>query len=325
MLYRFKFGVLGLLVLAALNTAAGQARNNPFEVKQRLNDLSSPKNGDTTSLNIIDEAEATNVDNIDQNNISGDSVIAVKSVTKTKNPFEVEHLPIRKSQPTLTIDGSESTKEPLGSNSFLFWFLLLSCALLAIVLNIKSRAIGLLSRSLLNENLLKLFQREESTGLSMYLVLLYFIFFLNISVFIYLINKYFDGATGVMMYIYILAGVIGIYLIKHVGLSIIGSVFLVSKNTDLYSFAIMVFNHFAGLGLIIINFLFAFGPEGYSKIMLCSGLVFIGILVLLRTFRGIFIASEFLTDRIFQIFIYLCAFEIAPLIILIRTVLNLAY
>ena len=86
----------------------------------------------------------------------------------------------------------------------------------------------------------------------------------------------------------------------------------------------MVFNIFLGICLIPLNFILAFGPSDFHGIMIGFSLTLGLIIVLLRTFRGVFIVSEYLVDRIFQIFIYLCAFEIAPMLILIKSVMNLA-
>ncbi len=127
-----------------------------------------------------------------------------------------------------------------------------------------------------------------------------------------------------MIFIYILLGVIGLYFVRHISLSVFGNIFSLSKNTELYSFSIMIFNQFAGMILIPVNFLFAFGPNSVSEIMLWGGVAILTILLLLRTFRGVFIVSEYLSDRLFQIIIYLCAFEIAPMVIFIKTIMNIS-
>ena len=117
---------------------------------------------------------------------------------------------------------------------------------------------------------------------------------------------------------------IGVYVLRHLGLKALGIVFSLTKNTELYSFTVMIFNHFTGIILIPINLFLAFGPNGIQESILWIAGIFIGILLMLRTFRGIFIVSDYFTDRIFQIFVYLCAFEIAPVMILIKTIMNIA-
>jgi hypothetical protein len=241
------------------------------------------------------------------------------------NPFDVDHVPIRKSAIAKRTEKLQSQAEGTqSSNGFLFWFLLFSCAVLAVVINIKGKALGLLSRSIFNENMLKLFQREESTRFSPYLFLLYLIYCINLAVFIYLASSFFGGPKGIIIFVYILVGVIGVYLVRHFSLNLLGNIFSLNKNTQLYGFSIMIFNEFAGLVLIPFNFLLAFGPSEIKEIILWSTIVILCILLLLRTFRGIFIVSEYLTNRFFQIFIYLCAFEIAPMLIFIKTIMNLS-
>ncbi|MBK9736668.1 MAG: DUF4271 domain-containing protein [Saprospiraceae bacterium] len=113
-----------------------------------------------------------------------------------------------------------------------------------------------------------------------------------------------------------------IYLIKHFSLFLLGNVFVLSKYTQLYSFAVLVFNVFTGIYLIPINFIIAFGPSNFNEIIIVISLFYLGFMILLRTIRGIFIVSNLISDRIFQIFIYLCAMEIAPVLILAKTVIK---
>jgi hypothetical protein len=142
-------------------------------------------------------------------------------------------------------------------------------------------------------------------------------------VFAYLLFTQYGGPKGIFIYLYILVGTIGLYIIRHFSLMVFGIIFSLSKNTQLYSFAIMIFNHFAGIILIPLNFLLAFGPHEIKEIILWISIAILVILLFLRTIRGIFIVSEHLTDRFFQIIVYLCAFEIAPMLIFIKTLMNL--
>ncbi len=309
----------GYIIVLCTFFALGQSRVNPFEVKQRLKAL-------PVESTIIQTASDTLI----QDSIKVDSTMVGDSLNMSKgnpiaNPFEVDHVPIIKSSiATRTEKLRTQTETTQTSNGFLFWFLLFSCALLAIVINIKAKALGFITKSIYNENMLKLFQREESTKISTYLIILYLIFVINISVFLYLVSAWFGGPRGILILIYIILGVIGVYVLRHLGLKALGIVFSLSKNTELYSFTVMIFNHFVGIILIPINLFLAFGPNGVQESILWIAGIFIGILLMLRTFRGIFIVSEHFSDRMFQIFVYLCAFEIAPVMFLLKTIMNIA-
>ncbi len=299
-----------------------QNRINPFEIKQRLKEVS--RQDSSRSITPQNITKST----IDTMLIGADSTLLTSDIEilkqQKKNPFEVDHVPLRKSNASKKAEElqviSESTK---GSNGFLLFFLFLACALLAIVLNSSRRSIGLISKSLVNENMLKLFHREETIKPSSSIYILYLVYCINMSVFIYLISIRYNIPTGIISYSLILGIVVVVYICRHLGLSLVGKVFPVSKNADLYSFTIMVFNHFIGLFLIPINFLLAFGPEIFMSVLLWFAMVFLGIITLLRIIRGLFIVSEYFGDRLFQIIIYLCAFEIAPMIILLKTVINI--
>lgn len=298
-----------------LGNIFAQTRVNPFEIKPRLK-----------TMNIIDTFTPIR-DSLISDSIqitTTEPVTASESLNNEfTNPFDVDHIPIRKSAIAKRTEKMQSQAESThSSNTFLFWFLIFSCALLAVVINMKAKVLDLISRSILNENMLKLFQREESTRISSYLLLLYIIFAINFSVMVYLISDHYGGPKGIQIFLYILIGVIGLYIVRHFSLMVFGAIFGISKNTQLYSFAIMIFNHFVGIILIPLNFLLAFGPVEITGIILWATIGILSILLFLRTIRGIFIVSEHLTDRFFQIIVYLCAFEIAPMLIFIKTLMN---
>lgn len=320
--YLYKIVILALLISAS--SAFSQSRTNPFEIKPRLKDVPISDTSKFVAPSI--KSDSINKQSLptDTLTLQNDSLNGRNNVgtLKSKNPFEVDHVPIRKAtivdKKTEDIKViSESTK---GSTRFLFFFLILGCALLAIVIGTGRRTLSMISKSLINENILKLFFREDMFKPSTFL--LYIIFFINISAFIYLCSVHFGGPSGILNYGLILAGVIGIYLIRHTSLFLLGIVFPVSKATGLYSFTVMVFNHFIGLVLIPMNLFLALGPTEYRYYLMVFGVFILAILYILRIFRGFFIVSEYFIERFFQIIIYLCAFEIVPVLILLKTISN---
>lgn len=323
-IYQRRITYTGYIFLVIISLLSAQTRSNPFEIKPRLQNLPLTDTIKSPIKSPADQNDTLTSASPTSEQLNSKPGIKTSASPTEENPFEIDHVPLRKTAITAKGDDStDLTNIPRTSNGFLFWFLLLGCSILAIVLNLKSKSTGLIYRSMLNENMLKLFYREESTKFSSYLFLLYCVFCINLAVFLYLASSYYDGPDGVYVFLAILAGVIVLYIIRHLSLNLLGTVFGLNKYTDLYSFAIMIFNLFTGLILIPLNFLFAFGPDYLQEIVLIISFIILGVLVLLRTIRGIFIVSEHLIGRIFQIFIYLCAFEIAPVLILIKTVMNL--
>ncbi len=321
------FGYRYLLITSFFlvsNFGYSQNRSNPFEVKQRMTLLTKI---DTSSLasNTIDTAaglfqkDTANMNGGVNNsgNLSSDSLR--RAVLLSDNPFEVDHVPVRRSQFEKRKESIEtSISSTQASNGFLIGFLLLACALLGIVINTRSKNLSFIPQTLYNENMLKLVHREESNKFSSFFIFLYTIFVINLSTSIYLINGHYGGPKGIKVFLLIMAGTIVVYMVRHISLSLVGNLFDVSKNTNLYSFTIMIFNAFTGLCLLPINFVMAFSPESVKGPTIIFALVLIGILLLLRHLRGLLIASEFIFNRLFQFIIYLCGFELAPILIGIK-------
>ncbi len=295
-------------------TLLGQSRINPYEIKQRL------------GLTINAKEQLPDTVAVFQEDPLQDTLILAPVDTKGEkspiltNPFDVDHVPVRKS--ALTERGEKLQNQADStqySNVFLVWILLISCVIIAILINLKPKLISLIYQSIFNENMLKLFQREEQRGFNIYLLLLYLNFILNISVFSYLLYTYFGGAKGILTLATTIEIVILIYVFQHLGVYLLGRIFVIEKTMNLYNFMIMIFNHAAGIILIPFNFLIAFAPNEIAYTSLWIAVAILCVLLLLRTLRSVFVVYEYLYDRIFQIIVYLCAFKIAPVMIFIKT------
>ncbi|WP_350340190.1 DUF4271 domain-containing protein [Paraflavitalea speifideaquila] len=115
--------------------------------------------------------------------------------------------------------------------------------------------------------------------------------------------------------------VLAIYLGKFIILKIIGWIFNVSNATDTYIFIIFMVNKMVGIILVPVLILMAF-PYG-SFLPVTMTLAFI-MLALSLAYRFIIsykpIRSEIKVSR-FHFFVYLCAFEIAPLLLIYKVLL----
>ena len=285
---------------------------NPFEIESRLDEqqiivqdsLDESVDTSTTLLNKTEEV---------------DKLAAEKNFEKLRgeNPFEVSHIPlVKKKGPA--IGAIELKIKPKVSNTFIFWIMLFSWALLALVLGNRRDILPKLLQSVFNENMLKLTKKQDGERLNLHFAIIYMVFFINASVFTYLIIKNSGGLAGTKYWFYILCIIILIYLVRHTMLTIAGWIFPLEKSTSLYSFLIMVLNLVTGLLLIPVNLGMAFGPESVFHPAMITGLVFIALSLLMRYFRGFFISANYIFNNIFLFFVYLCTFEIAPILVGIR-------
>ena len=310
------------LIFSLFELKAQNSDVNPFEIPSRMEKYSTVKEPTDTILN---------------NNQS----IIVDSITKTdgskmsdmndfdSNPFEVSHVPIRKStntvylkqepSPQVDVNTRKNSKAlPVTKNNFIFYVLLMSLALLGIVLGNKISLLPNMVKSVMNENLLKLTKREENSGFNLHHFLLYLVLLINLSIFIFLLLRNRMVIDGMTSWLWILLALASIYFVKHFVLYIMGNIFPISKSISLYSFSILVFNILIGICLIPVNFILAYAPPEFFNYSLYLGFAMILILLALRYLRGIFISANFVVSNLFLFFLYLCTLEIAPIMILWR-------
>jgi len=124
------------------------------------------------------------------------------------------------------------------------------------------------------------------------------------------------------MFGYCILAVSVIYLAKFIFLKITGWIFNVSAATDTYIFIVFLVNKMIGVFLLPILVLLAF-----PKSIIYSGAITISyILLALLFFYRFFISYRPVRNEIkvnrFHFFIYLCAFEIAPLLLIYKVLLD---
>jgi len=239
---------------------------------------------------------------------------------KEVNPFDVDHLPLRKSPLALQKDSeaSDSDRQEDQSNTFIFWFLLLATALLAIVININFTFVKLLFRSLFNVNLFKLFHREQGGRLTTSQFLFYIIFLITETTVVYLFLGIKTEIFGLSLWWQVCVGVTSFYLVKHLLLIVIGYIFDIEKATSLYNFSIITYHSIASIVLLPLCFIAAFASKPLAITGLYVSLFIITLTLLTKAARGLFISLEFWANRFFQFFMYLCAFEILPVMVLVK-------
>lgn len=293
--------IVGLMTFASNTVVCQNNRSNPFEVSSRIQNLPAAA--------------------VEQDTSAKDTSVAGKS----DNPFEVNHVPLRRQQfkPVQKVIEDISKVKPKVSTSFIFWIMIFSWAMLAVVISHKTSLLGYLLRSMFNLNMMKLTKRDEASGYNFHFALLYLCFFINLSVFIYLFQRHFGGQEGIKIWLLCFAAVCGVYLIRHSFMWMLGVLFPVTKESSLYSYIILVFNILLGIVAVPVNLLLAYGPENMHLLFLYTGLGLVGLFYIMRTLRGFSISIFLIGQGIVPFFIYLCTAEIAPVLFMIRAISNI--
>lgn len=114
------------------------------------------------------------------------------------------------------------------------------------------------------------------------------------------------------------AAVALLYLLKFIVLKVTGWVFAVSDTMDAYSFIVFLVNKLLGLFLLPFIVLIAFAVNGLQTFAVTGSLILVGLLFIYRYVLAYATAIREVKVSRFHFFLYLCAFEVAPLVLIYR-------
>lgn len=124
-----------------------------------------------------------------------------------------------------------------------------------------------------------------------------------------------------LLYAYCCLGLTAIYFVKFVTLKICGWLFNMKNAADAYIFIVFIINKVIGIFLLPIIILIAFMDEPVYSIVFLLSWVGIGLLFLYRFILGYAAIRNEVRFNLFHFFLYLCAFEIAPLLLIYKLLL----
>lgn len=112
-----------------------------------------------------------------------------------------------------------------------------------------------------------------------------------------------------------------IYSIKMIGLRFLSNVFNADRPASAYIFTVFLFNMVGGLILLPIVVLLAYAPSHLRYFFIQTGIVLLAVLLLYRLMRAVMIWLSIQRASVFYLFLYLCAFEVAPLLLIRKIVM----
>jgi hypothetical protein len=179
-----------------------------------------------------------------------------------------------------------------------------------------------------NNNLANQIVRDENILVQRASILLNLVFNLVTALFLYFVSVHFNWSMGGMSfglnrYIFFALVVSAAYALKFLVLKICGYLFRIDKEMATYIFNIFLINNVVGTLLIPMVLLFAFSTMVSASTLIIVSVFFILGGLLYRIFRGISAGFSSPAFSLYYLFLYLCALEIAPLIVLIK-ILNQA-
>lgn len=133
--------------------------------------------------------------------------------------------------------------------------------------------------------------------------------------------QYIPVANFWLLYLYCCIGLSIIYLVKYVGLIICGWLFNMRKAADSYIFIVFIINKIIGISILPFIILLGFTEAVMYSVALVMSWTCVGGLLIYRFILGFAAIRNEVRFNLFHFFLYLCAFEIAPLLLIYKLLL----
>lgn len=150
-------------------------------------------------------------------------------------------------------------------------------------------------------------------------------FAISMGLYLFLVLRYVHYTTQHQIYLLVLAlsALIGcIYLVKYFILQFSGWIFGARELTGGYAFVLMLINKVLGVTLVPFVLLLAFGTGWVQDMALRLSWLWIAALFIYRYVRSYALVRQYMVFSRFHFFLYLCAFEVAPVLIMAKIILE---
>jgi hypothetical protein len=124
-----------------------------------------------------------------------------------------------------------------------------------------------------------------------------------------------------MYFVYCGLGLSVVYLVKFLGLKVLGWIFNMREAADSYIFIVFVINKVIGIFLLPFLIMLAFMDGNAYEVALVSSWFGVGALICYRFILTYAAVRNQVRFNPFHFFLYLCAFEIAPLLLIYKLLL----
>lgn len=298
-----------ILIISQLIPISAQTDNNPFELQPRIRERLAAEQATIRAKSLKNPFDIIQP-------IKPIEKPAETSTSASANVVETINTPISPSSKSVNVS-------PEKLNQFIFLALLIQVVLITLLFLLFRNFIGRAWRSFLNDNLLTQLHREQGHIAKFPYLLLNLVAYIGLGLLAILLlhrtnNSLPISASLWIDWFFFSLGFAGIFIGKHLLLKIVGSIFPVEKEIRLYAFMITIFTAVLGLFSLPINTFLAYLPENISTITLYSSLIIIGLFYLFRSLRALVIGSKYLASNLFHFLLYICAVEIAPMVILLK-------
>lgn len=207
------------------------------------------------------------------------------------------------------------------SGQWLIFILIGLLGFLAVRLAVYIKDIRVTIQAFLSTNASKHIQREQASLFRPESLSGYLLFGGSMGTYIFLALRILvpdAGFNGFGMLLLLMSGVLGVYILKHLQLFLLSLTLPCPDELESYNFIISTTNKTLGIILLPLLFLIAYLPSSTQATALYGSFFLLGMVYVWRTLKGLLSAANLILFRKFHFFVYLCAVEIAPTLILLK-------
>ncbi len=284
----------------------GQA-TNPFDIPVR------------PGKTLLEDSSDTPLTHADTLPVAGIDDRESATAPLNANPFEIGQQ--RTVQPEVTDPNSTTESknflEPTVSTDtklIVLVYFLVMLIILTLAISMNRQRFGKILKSSYNSNHLRTLHRENNAWTNGQIIILYIFFFLNTSfvLWLVLIKTYESPPFGLLS---IGLGLIGFYLIRHIVMWAMSNIYNFGHEPDMHNYSIVLHNVI--IGVVILPFVLVmefFSPATFRMALLTLAAIVI-LIYTLRQGKSLLMSIGMRAFNPFYFFIYLCAIEIAPLMV----------
>jgi hypothetical protein len=208
---------------------------------------------------------------------------------------------------------------------WLFFVLLFVLAIFSYLRVAYGKYLNRLFAALFNMNITNQIVRDENILVKRASLMLNFIFYAAAALLLYLISIEYNWQipflkTGVVRFLGFGFLIAILYFLKYIILEITGWLFDFTREMASYIFNISLINNLLGIALIPLLTLFVFFGHMQLSWLLLAAIGLVGCAFVYRLVRGVIIGLSIPSATVAYLFLYICALEIAPLIVIFKLI-----
>jgi len=211
--------------------------------------------------------------------------------------------------------------EEQGIAKWMIFVLLGLLSLMSIIVAIYRKEVVIIFQAFLSTSSSQNGQRDQGGVLTLERFSSYILFVLSMGTFCFLIPqillKDFQFNTFGALCLFIL-GLGGVYFLKHIQLKILSFILPFRQEIEAYNFILANTNKALGFIIVPLLFLIAYTPSSGQTMTLYFSLILLSLIYIYRALKGLATAGSIMSFHKFHFFVYLCAVEIAPIVILLK-------